>query len=256
MSNELSDKIALVTGGTRGIGKAIAQSFASAGAQVFISGRDAQTGEAAATELNARFVACDVTDPASIERMFQQIGDDAGGLDILVNNAGGASGFAPVAEMSDDMWLELLNLDLNSVFRCSRAALAMMMPRGGGRIINISSVEGKHGKPGMAHYVAAKHGVNGFTKALSKEVGAAGITVNAICPGLVITDLIRNQSRGLAEANNMDVDEFLAIYAKEAAIGRPIEADEVAAMVLMLASPAGAGVSGACISVDGGTAAY
>ena len=243
MSKALSEKIALVTGGTRGIGKAIAQAFANAGAQVFISGRDAQTGESAAAELNASFVACDVTDAASIERMFRQIATDAGGLDILVNNAGGASGFAPVAEMSDEMWLDLLNLDLNSVFRCSRAALAMMEPRGSGRIINISSVVGTTGNPGQCNYVASKAGMSGWTKAMGMEIASRGITVNCVAPGFIATAMTDALDDGQKEKINATIP-----------MGRMGSPEEIASAVAYLASDEAAYVTGATIHVNGGMA--
>lgn len=131
-----------------------------------------------------------------------------------------------------------------------------MIPAGWGRIINISSIEGKHGKPVFTAYTAAKHAINGLTKSLAREVGTQGITVNAICPGLVITDIIRRNGPATAAALGMEFDAMIAMLAEESAIKRPNTVEEVAAMALLLASDAGAGITGAILSVDGGTAQY
>jgi NAD(P)-dependent dehydrogenase (short-subunit alcohol dehydrogenase family) len=254
----LTGRVALVTGGTRGIGLAIAKAYVEAGATVYISGRDADVGEKAARDLGSScyFIACDVMSGQSIERMFTHIQDAKGRLDILVNNAGGALGFSTVAEMSDELWDQMMTLNLTSAFKTSRAAMRIMLKQQYGRIINISSVEGKQGRPGFGHYAATKHGLIGLTKCLSKEGGLHGITANAICPGLVITDLIRNQAGAAAQAAGMELEPFLDTYAQQAAIGRPILLEEVSALALLLASEAGGGISGAPISVDGGTATY
>lgn len=258
MSGKLANRTALVTGGTRGIGLAIAKAFACEGARVVISGRDEKTGQAAASSIGelASFISCDVTEKDSIDALMKAVLGKWKKLDILVNNVGGATAFAPIMDMDDEMWQTILDLNLTSTFRASRAALKSMVPAGSGRIINISSVEGKHGKPGIVHYVAAKHAVNGFTKGLAKEVGTLGITVNAICPGLVLTDLIKEHAAEAAAADGLTEEQFLGEYTKEAAIGRAVTVEEVAAMALLLASDEGAGICGATLSVDGGTAAY
>lgn len=138
----------------------------------------------------------------------------------------------------------------------ARKALEYMIPQKSGRIINMSSIEGKHGKPFIVQYVTAKHGLTGFTKGLAKEVAKEGITVNALCPGLVITDLIHKSASLAASAAGISTEALLDQYAAEAAIGRPITVEEVAAMAVLIASDAGSGVTGALLSVDGGTAAY
>ena len=131
-----------------------------------------------------------------------------------------------------------------------------MLERGWGRIINISSVEGKVGKPVLTSYTAAKHAVNGMTKSLAQEVGAAGVTVNAICPGLIITDIVRDNGPATAEAMGMTFEEMVDMFAQESAIKRPNTVEEVAAMAVLLASDAGGGITGAMLNVDGGTAPY
>lgn len=179
-----------------------------------------------------------------------------GRLDILVNNVGGADEFAPVAGMSDEAWERGLSVNVTSAFYASRKALQYMVPQQSGRIINMSSIEGKHGKPFLAQYVAAKHALNGFTKSLSKGVVREGVTVNSLCPGLVTTDQIRESSAAAARAAGLDAAVFLEQFSSESALGRPITAEEVAAIAVLVASDAGSGITGALLSVDGGTAAY
>ena len=158
--------------------------------------------------------------------------------------------------MTDEIWERGLLFNLTSAFYASRKALEYMLPRKTGRIINMSSVEGKHGKPFIVQYVTAKHGLNGFTKGLSKEVATEGITVNALCPGLVVTDLVHHSASVAASAAGMTTEAFLDQYAAEGAIKRPITVEEVAALAVVVASDAGSGITGALLSVDGGTAAY
>jgi NAD(P)-dependent dehydrogenase (short-subunit alcohol dehydrogenase family) len=143
-----------------------------------------------------------------------------------------------------------------STFWGTRRALKLMIPQNSGRIINISSIEGKHGKPVLTAYTAAKHAVNGMTKSTAREVGTQGITVNAICPGLIITDIVKENGPNTAKAMGMSFDEMIALFSQESAIQRPNTVEEVAAMAVLLASDAGAGITGALLSVDGGSAQY
>jgi len=254
----LEGRVALITGGTKGIGRAIAAALHQEGATVAVNGRDEASGEMATKELGegAVFLQGDVTDRVVVDGLVDATVERFGRLDILVNNAGGATSFAPIAQMDDLTWQHCMDWTLNSAFWASRRALASMIPAGWGRIVNISSIEGKHGKPGIVQYVTAKHALNGFTKGLSKEVSRLGITVNAICPGLVITELVQNQAAQAATAMGATAQELLDQFAQEAATGRPTTVGEVAAMALLLVSEAGAGITGALLSVDGGTAAY
>jgi NAD(P)-dependent dehydrogenase (short-subunit alcohol dehydrogenase family) len=256
----LDHKVAVITGGTGGIGFGIACAFVGAGANVLVTGRNVERGEKAVAELGgetrAVFFAGDVMDQASVERCVDRAVEIFGRLDILVNNSGGATEFGLVADMTDSAWEQALRWNLTAPFWACRRALKYMQPQRSGRIINISSVEGKHGRPAIAQYVAAKHGLIGLTKALAQEVGTLGITVNAICPGLVMTPLIREQSAGPAALQNLSPEEFLQGYANDAAVKRFITTDEVAAMAVLVASDAGSGITGAALSVDGGTAGY
>lgn len=257
---KLDGKVAAITGGTRGIGRGIAEAFLAEGASVVLNGRSTDKGNQALEELNAgdraAFVAGDVTQRTAVEAMVDGTVERYGRIDILVNNAGGASAFAPVAEMTDEMWQEALDWNLTSAFWATRRALQHMIPQQSGRIINVSSVEGKHGKAGLVQYVTAKHGLNGFTKAVAQEVGTLGITVNALCPGLILTDIVRSQGEAAAAAMGKTFDEMVEMFASDAAIKRMNTVEEVGAVAVLLASDAGAGVTGALWSVDGGTAAY
>ena len=256
---QLDGKVAAITGGTAGIGRAIAEGFLAEGAQVVVSGRNAERGEQVVSELGADrafFSQGDATTKEGVEQAVEAAVEHFGQIDIMVNNAGGAKRLAPLVDLYDEDWDLVMKWNLYSTFWGTRAALRHMLPRNYGRIINISSVEGKHGKPVLTAYVAAKHAINGLTKAVAKEVGTQGVTVNAICPGLVITDIIRDNGPATAEAMGITFDEMVGLFAAESAIKRPNTVDEVAAVAVLLASDVGAGITGAIYSVDGGTAAY
>ena len=255
---QLENKVAAITGGTRGIGRAIAEAFLGEGARVAINGRSVQKGRAALAEMNAgervQFVAGDVRRQTDVERFIAEVIERFGRVDILINNAGGSGGFAPVAELGDDAWQEALNWNLNSTFWATRAALRDMVTREWGRIINISSVEGSRAsKSSVAHYITSKHAVNGFTKAVAFEYGPLGITCNAILPGAVETDLMKTAGPAAAEAAGISYQAFLDGYAQEAAIKRLNTVEEVAAMALLLASDVGGGITGALLDVNGGS---
>jgi NAD(P)-dependent dehydrogenase (short-subunit alcohol dehydrogenase family) len=257
---KLQGKIAAITGGTAGMGRGIAEAFLAEGAKVALFARHADKGAQVLAELgagaNAIFIAGDVMNQADIEGFIDQVIAHFGTLDILVNNAGGAGDLQPLVNLSDHAFDEAMKWNVYSTFWATRRALPTMLARKNGRIINISSMEGKHGKPVLTAYSAAKHAVNGLTKSLAREVGAEGVTVNAICPGLVITDIIRNNGPATAAAMGMAFEEMIAMFAEEAAIKRPNKVEEIAAVAVLLASEAGAGITGAQISVDGGTAQY
>ncbi len=193
---------------------------------------------------------------ADVEGLVDKTVERYGRIDILVNNAGGANLFAPVAEMSDEAMEEALVWNLWSTFWGSRKALGYMIPQGFGRIINISSVEGKHGKAGLTNYVTAKHAINGFTKSTAKEIGTTGVTINAICPGLILTDIVMTNGPETARTMGITFDEMVALYTSESAIKKPNTVEQVGAVAVLMASDLGEGITGAIWSVDGGTAAY
>jgi 3-hydroxybutyrate dehydrogenase/3-oxoacyl-[acyl-carrier protein] reductase len=257
---KLVGKIAAITGGTAGLGRGIAQAYLAEGAKVALFARNPAKGAAAVEELGGPervlFVAGDVMQQADVERFIDQTIAHFGTLDILVNNAGGAGDLQPLVNLSDEAFDEAMKWNVYSTFWACRRALPTMLAKGDGRIINMSSMEGKHGKPVFTAYTAAKHAVNGITKSLAREVGAQGVTVNSICPGLVVTDIIKNNGPATAKAMGMEFDEMISMFAAEAAIKRPNTVEEIAAVALLLASREGAGITGAMFSVDGGTAQF
>ena len=257
----LDKKVAVITGGTRGIGRAIAEAFAAEGAAVVLSGKSQDKGQQALDEMGlgdrAMFVQCDVRRQADVNNLVDQAAQRYGSVDILVNNAGGSDGFALVHEMSDEAWLNALEWNLNAVFWGTRRALRYMLERGWGRIINISSVEGKQAnKPTVSHYITNKHAINGLTKAVAFEYGPKGITCNAICPGAIETDTMRELGPQAAAGAGITYQQFMDNYAQESAIKRLNTVKEVAAMASLLASDVGGGITGALINVDGGTAQW
>jgi 3-hydroxybutyrate dehydrogenase len=258
---QLEGKVATITGGTAGIGLGIAAAFVREGASVVLSGRNAEKGEKALADIGAGsrglFVAGDVKNQSDVERLIDTTVEHFGRIDILVNNAGGATNLgAPLWELSDAVWNDTIAWNLNATFWGMRAALRHMVGQQSGRIINISSVEGKHGKAILTPYVAAKHAINGLTKSVAKEVGTKGITVNAICPGLVITEIIKREGPASAAGMGLTFEGMIDLFAAESAIKRPNTAEEVASVAVLLASDAAAGITGSTYSVDGGTAAY
>ena len=254
----LDGRTAAITGGTRGIGRGIAEAFLAEGANVVVNGRSPEKGAQALKEMGAGERALFAAGDVRVQRQAEAVVDAAvkrfGGIDVLVNNAGGSSGFAPVAELSDEAWWEALNWMLNATFWCTRRALQDMQKRQWGRIINISSVEGRQAnKAAVSHYITNKHAINGFTKAVAFENGPLGITCNAICPGAVETDLMKNAGPAAAEALGVTYEQYLDGYAQEAAIKRLNSVEEVAAVAVLLASEEGGGITGALVDVDGGT---
>jgi 3-hydroxybutyrate dehydrogenase/3-oxoacyl-[acyl-carrier protein] reductase len=257
-TGKLAGKVVAITGATRGIGRGIAEAFLAEGAKVVISGRSEAKGKQALAEMNAgdnaHFIAGDVTCQKDVEDFIDQTVARYGRLDILVNNAGGSSGFAPVVDLSDEAWNQALNWMLNATFWGTRRALRYMLPNGWGRIINISSVEGRQAnKPAISHYITNKHAINGFTKAVAFENGPLGITCNAILSGPVETDLMMEVGPKVAETNGMTYEQYKMEYAKDAAINRLNTVGEMAAMALLLASEEGGGITGALLDLNGGT---
>jgi meso-butanediol dehydrogenase/(S,S)-butanediol dehydrogenase/diacetyl reductase len=189
----LSGKIAIVTGGNRGIGRGIALALAEAGADVVIAARNLAQSTEVAAELQAMgrralAVAADVSDAVQVNALMEQVEAAFGGLDILVNNAGILT-VSPVETMAEAMFDEVFKVNVKGTFLCCKAAIPALKRRGGGRIVNLSSVAGKSGLPTLAHYCASKFAVIGFTQSLAKELAGDGITVNAICPGIVRTQM-------------------------------------------------------------------
>ena len=257
---QINGRVAAITSGSTGIGHGIAKAFLAEGASVVINGRDAENGARALDEISAgergHFVAGDVTVRENVDAIIDGTVERFGRIDILVNNAGGLIKTAPVADLSDEDWDYAIKWNLYSMFWASRKALGYMIPQRWGRIINISSVEGKHGKPGISAYVTSKHAINGFTKSVAKEVAQYNITANSLCPGLIITDIFLAEGPSAAEALGITLDQFIEMFTAESAIKRTNTVEEVAAVAVLLATDTAGGITGALYSIDGGTAAY
>lgn len=257
----LQNKIALITGGGRGIGRAIAFEFARAGARVAVLARTEREIARVAEEIQDEFqvetlhVACDVSDRESIARAFSEIEGRFGSVEILVNDAGIAES-APFVKTSDEMWERHLAINLSGTFYFMRAALPAMIERGWGRIINIASIAGKTGAPYIAAYAASKHGVLGLTRSAALEVAMKGVTVNAICPGYVDTEMTTRALENIEAKTGKPASDALAAIKRMSPQNRLITPEEVASVALLLASEEGRGINGQAINVDGGSALY
>ena len=233
----LEGKHALVTGASRGIGRAIALELASAGADVVVGYRSAgEEAEAVANQAGGRAVQADVSDAEAAAKLV----DDAGELDILVNNAG-LTRDGLIARMPDADWRDVIETNLSSVFYTCRAAARSMMKRRSGSIVNISSVVGLRGNPGQTNYSASKAGIIGFTKALARELGGRGVRANVIAPGYIHSRLTDEIS-----------DEMRALMLQNTPLGRLGEPEDIAGAVRFLCSDAAAYITGEVLLVDGG----
>jgi 3-oxoacyl-[acyl-carrier protein] reductase len=245
----LEGKKAIVTGagrGGKGIGAGIAVALAQAGADVIITARtniaDAEAVAQAVTELGRQGIAvtCDVSDSASVENLFERAKAEWGRVDILVNNAG-ITKDGLLLRMTDDAWDSVLDANLKGTFLCTRAAAKVMVKQRAGRIINITSVMGQVGNPGQANYSASKAGMIGFTKTVARELGSRGITVNAVAPGFIETQMTDAMPEGLRDAALGKIP-----------LGRLGTPEDVGNIVAFLASDAASYVTGQTITVDGG----
>ncbi len=258
---KLDGKVAAITGSTRSIGRAIAEAYLREGAKVVINGRSAEKGAVAMKEMgggaNVAFFAGDARNQKDCEGIVDFAIEKFGKLDIMVLNSGGVENTAPVAQMTDEEWMLEVTWNLHSVFWGMRKALQHMIPREAGRIIVTSSVEGKLGKPGIPGYAATKHAVLGLMKSAAHEVGTLGITVNAILPGIIETDIVRETGPDSAIAMGLGTYEnMIALFCKESAIKRPNKVEEVAEVAVLLARDVAAGITGTSFPVDGGTMPY
>ena len=259
----LAGRTAFITGGGRGIGRAVALAFAREGARVFLVARTASDVERAAAEVRAErgegaaaHAPCDVSDPASVARAFAAAGEFSGaGVDVLVNNAGVAES-SKFAETSDEFWRRHLDINLTGTFYCMRAALPGMVERGWGRVVNVASVAGKTGAPYVAAYTASKHGVLGLTRSVALEVATKGVTVNAVCPGYVDTDMTARAVENIRAKTGRSAADSLEAIKRMSPQQRLVTPEEVAALALLLASDDGRGITGQAINVDGGTVLF
>ncbi|MBA5776658.1 SDR family oxidoreductase [Stappia sp. F7233] len=248
----LHGRHALVTGGSRGIGTAIARRLAERGATVTILGREAVRLEQVAKEIGADgFVTADVTDRDALTAAIAEAEATHGGVAILVNNAGAAES-APFLKSSPELFSRMLSVNLESVVTACHAVLPGMIAEGYGRVVNIASTAGLKGYRYVSAYVAAKHAVIGLTRALALETAERGVTVNAICPGFTDTDLLRGSVERIVEKTGRDEAEVISEMVKDNPQKRLIAPEEIADAVIWLASPSARSVTGQSIAIAGG----
>ena len=253
----LKGRVALVTGGGSGIGRGIALGLADKGVRVAVCGRRLELLEETVARIreqggSAMSISADVTKRDEVERLVASVVNEWGEIDILVNNAG-VSGRTPLDDPDDTRWLNILDVNLTGSYLCSKVVLPHM--KDPGRIINMSSVLGRFGVPGYAAYCTAKHGILGFTKALALEVAGRGITVNAICPTWVDTDMARQGIEETAAVLGMPAEDFRTMAVAAVPIKRMAEVEEVVALVIFLCQPDAASITGQIINVCGGATA-
>ena len=249
----LEGKVALVTGSTSGIGLAIARAFAAEGAKVMLNGfGDSAEIEMVRNELGAAYDAADLSDPKQIEQMIRHCTDELGAPDILVNNAG-IQHVSPVETFPPEKWDAILAINLTAVFHTTRLVLPAMRAKGWGRIVNTASAHSLVASPNKSAYVAAKHGIAGFTKSVALETATSGVTVNCISPGYVWTSLVENQipdtmkARGLTREQVMN-DVLLAAQPTK----QFVTVEQVAALALFLCRDEASAITGANLTMDGG----
>ena len=254
---ELTGRVALITGGGRGIGRAIALSLAHAGADVAISGRSADVLEETVSAIRAigpraAAIVCDVAERSQVDDMVARVEKVLGNPLILVNNAG-IAGSAKLSETTDDMWDAMLRVNATGAFYCMRALVPMMVDAKWGRVVNIASIAARAGAAYIAAYSASKHALLGLTRAIAAEVAAKGVTVNAICPGHVDTEMTDRSAAFISARTRRNAQDARKILEGFSPQQRLMTADEVAALATYLCSEAARGINGQGIVVDGGS---
>ena len=252
----LEGRGAVITGGGRGIGAALARSLTDAGAAVVVAARTESQIEALAAELRgggarAWAVTCDVADVESVQALAKASGELLGTVDILLNNAG-IAGSAALGKLTLTEWNQLFAVNATGTFLCTQALTPGMVERGWGRVINVASVAGLTGARYIAAYSASKHAVLGFTRSIADELAGRGVTVNALCPGFVDTEMTQESMRRIMSQTGLSAEDAMAAMLATTNQERLITPEEVAGTALWLCGPTAAGVNGQAIVIDGG----
>lgn len=243
--NYFKDKVVIITGGSAGIGKSAVERFAQAGAHVAIWDINKSAGEELAITLKAQLLSvsfhqCNTSDQSSVLQACQAIIDQYGQIDVLINNAG-ITRDSTLKKMSPEDWQMVIDVNLTGVFYCAQAVALHMLERGAGRIINVSSVVGLYGNFGQTNYAATKAGVIGMTKTMARELGRKGITVNAVAPGFIATEMVAKMP-----------EKVIQMMEEKTPLGRLGTPEDIAAAFYFLAGPDASFINGAVLSVDGG----
>jgi NAD(P)-dependent dehydrogenase (short-subunit alcohol dehydrogenase family) len=253
---KLEGRGAVITGGGRGIGAAVASALAAEGASVMVSARSENEIESVAGELRQRghtawAVPCDVTDPAQIFGLAETAAERLGQVDILINNAGTVTS-APLKALTLETWNRTLAVNATGVFLCTKAFLPGMVERGWGRVVNVASIAGKTGGPYISAYAASKHAVLGFTRSVAAEVATTGVTVNAVCPGYVDTPMTDRSVERIVEKTGADPEKVRDTMRRTSPQNRLMQPEEIALAVVNLCDPGARGMNGQAVVIDGG----
>jgi len=251
MSDDLAGKHAFITGGGTGIGLAAAKALAARGAKLTLAARNFARVEDATSDLNGNAVSIDVANETSVTAAFDAARERFGPIDILVNNAG-VTPSAPLHKMDLPMWNQVIAINLTGAFLCSRAAITDMYESGWGRIVNVASIAGLRGGMYISAYCASKHGMIGMTRALAIEAAKKNVTVNAVCPGYVDTDIVTRAAENIASKTKLNEEEARAMLYAGNPQGRLITPDEVASCISWLCSTGAASTNGAALPISGG----
>lgn len=257
MTGILENKIALVTGGSQGIGKAIAERLANAGATLAVAALENDALSSTVTDFQSRgyrFKAygIDISDDSQVQSLAKAVTIDLGPVDILINNAGIGGPTAPLHEVDPAAWDQTLGINLRAPFLLSRAIIPTMIERGSGKIVNMSSIAGKQAYPLRSPYCASKWGLIGLTHTMAQELGRYNIQVNAICPGPTKTELIESVIRARASATGVDYETMSKEYVRATALKRMVLPEEVGELVLFLCSSQAEAITGQAIEISAG----